>query len=456
MPQKVYHLHLKSTPERIFSWLSCEAAFPRLVPPHVRLGGFTFQGHAEAGRDLLFTLHEGIFSLPCRYLFTQVDAPVKLVRELDIGPLKSWRQSTTLTPEDDHTLVIDEVAYTPPSSAFDRSIYARRLESRIERFYHYRQQRLQNDLAIAEQYNAKPQRILITGASGLIGRDLAAFLAGAGHEVWHLTRNKTPAPHRIYWNPDNGELDRKQLEGFDAVFHLAGEGVANKRWSAKHKDYLLANRKACAELLVGNLLACRKKPKFLFMASAIGYYGHQPDTSCTETASHGDNFSSKVCQAIENAAKEAEIAGIRVVCGRIAPVLNPQGGSLSRLLLPFLLGLGGRLGSGKQAFSWIGLDDLIYALYHILNTSGLKGAVNLASPQTATNAEFTARLAQALRRPALLPLPAFVVRALFGQMGKELLLEGTPVVPAKLLESGFIFHFPTLLSALRWELGRTD
>ncbi|HEY9898359.1 MAG TPA: TIGR01777 family oxidoreductase [Pantanalinema sp.] len=297
------------------------------------------------------------------------------------------------------------------------------------------------------------QRIAITGASGFVGTRLGSFLETGGHAVWPLVRREAGA-HEISWDPARGQLDLEGLEGADAVVHLAGESIAGGRWTPARKAAILESRVEGTRLLAEGLAKLRRAPSVLVCASAIGYYGSRADAVLTEDSAPGTGFLSEVCQAWEAAAEPARQAGIRVVHLRTGVVLSARGGALAQMILPFTMGVGGVIGGGRQWMSWIGFDDLIGAIHHALFTEALRGPVNATAPQPVTNAEFTRILGKVLGRPTLFPLPAPVVRLMFGELGDALLLQGARVLPTKLQATGFTFRQPDLEAALRSELGR--
>jgi uncharacterized protein (TIGR01777 family) len=301
---------------------------------------------------------------------------------------------------------------------------------------------------------AMATRVVISGATGLIGRALAGVLAAAGQEVIRLTRR--PAPSRsdeIGWDPGTGRIDATGLEGADAIVHLAGESVAGGRWTAARKRAIRESRTAGTRLLATTLAGLARRPRVLVSASAVGYYGDRGDELLTEDSAPGTGFLSEVAQAWEAAADPARRAGIRVVHPRIGMVLAAHGGALRAMLPLFRLGLGGVVGTGRQHVAWVALGDLVEVIRFLLAADGISGPVNAVAPDPVTNRELTLTLGRVLRRPTLAPLPAFLVPVLFGEMGPPLLLASARVRPARLQAAGFRFPHPTLEGALRAELG---
>lgn len=289
---------------------------------------------------------------------------------------------------------------------------------------------------------AKQKKIAVTGASGLIGSALCAQLKSDGHQVIKIVRRAARVADEVSWNPLKGEIDLAGLEGADAVFHLAGAGVGDKRWSAAYRSEIL-NSRLLGTTTIAN--ACEQiQPEVFISASAIGYYGETGDRSVTETDRGGDDFLSIVCREWELVANQAP--SVRTVKLRTGLVLDPTGGALGRMLPIFKFGLGGKLGSGKQWWSWITLHDQIRAMIFLMN-SKIEGPVNITSPNPVTNQQFTAALARALKRPAFFPAPAFALRAVLGGFSTEI-LGSKKVMPKVLLDNNFEFDYPHLLAAL--------
>jgi uncharacterized protein (TIGR01777 family) len=292
-------------------------------------------------------------------------------------------------------------------------------------------------------------KIVVTGSSGLIGRPLVAGLDAAGHDVARLVRRRAQGPDEIAWDPAAGTVDVDALAGVDIVFHLAGAGIGDRRWTADYKREILDSRVLGTSLLASKLAELAPKPSVMVSASAIGWYGDRGDEILDETASQGTGFLADVTAAWEDAAEPAVAAGIRVVHPRTGIVLSKDGGALQRLLLPFKLGAGGRTGSGDQWWSWITLEDEIEALMHLGLASELAGPVNLTAPNPVTNKDFVAALGAALRRPALLPTPSLALKAILGsELAEALLFQSQRVIPARLEADGFEFRAPNLADAL--------
>lgn len=300
-------------------------------------------------------------------------------------------------------------------------------------------------------------KILVSGVSGPIGAALVPSLEASGTGIARLTRADATRSHAtatevIPWDPAQ-PISPDAVSGFDAVIHLAGESIA-ARWTAQKKEKIRQSRVVGTRNLAQALAQAKQKPKVFVCSSAIGYYGSRGEEVLREESRPGTGFLPGVCRDWEAATQAAAAAGIRTVNIRTGIVLSPKGGALGAMLLPFKLGVGGRVGDGRQWMSWIDVQDMVGAIHHILNTDHLQGPVNLVAPKPVTNAEFTKTLASVLSRPAILPMPAFAVKLAFGEMGEELLLGSQRVEPAKLTASGYLFRFRELRASLESLLER--
>ncbi len=290
--------------------------------------------------------------------------------------------------------------------------------------------------------------ILVSGSRGLIGSALVPALTARGHRIVRLVRAPTaPSPDQIAWDPGSGRIDARALEGIDAVIHLAGESIATGRWTAAKKARIRESRVRGTRSIADALAGLGRKPDVLVCASATGYYGDRGEEILVEDSEPGAGFLAEVVRAWEAAAAPARDAGIRVVHLRSGVVLSPGGGALARLLPVFRLGLGGRLGSGRQFMSWITIDDEVEAIVHALTRDDLRGPVNFVSPHPVTNREFTATLGRILRRPAPCAVPGAMLRLALGEVASEL-LASQRVHPARLLAAGYAFRYPAVELAL--------
>lgn len=298
-------------------------------------------------------------------------------------------------------------------------------------------------------------KILLGGASGMIGSYLKELLRKRGDDVHALVRPESKtARNSIPWAPSKGQLDTDPLEAFDAVVHLGGTNVADGPWTKKRKKAIRDSRIDSTNLLAQKLAATKQPPKVFVCASAIGIYGDRGDTLLNENATPGSGFLEDVAKDWEAACAPAIEAGIRVVNARIGIVLAREGGALEKMLMPFKMGVGGKLGSGQQYMSWISLEDVTRALIFCIDNTKISGPVNLTAPNPVSNAAFTKALGEVVHRPTVLPVPRFAIRTFFGEMGDKLLLGSTRVDCKKLRDAGFTFAHEEPQAAIRFELNR--
>lgn len=296
-------------------------------------------------------------------------------------------------------------------------------------------------------------KVLITGSTGLLGIALQNFFSEKGYELLLASRSEPKNENHIQWSVEGGFAEPEKLENIDAVVHLAGESVNGLRWTEEKKKAIRDSRVLGTRSLVKDLSQLTNRPKVLVAASAIGFYGERGDEELTESSTAGDTFLAEVAREWESEARRAEDAGIRTVLLRTGIVLSKDGGALGTMLVPFKLGVGGVIGSGKQWMSWISMDDHVAAINFVIENENIRGAVNAVSPHPVTNEEFTKTMGDVLYRPTFIPLPEFVVSMALGEMGDALLLSSTRVVPKRLEDAGFQFQYPQLKSALEHAIG---
>jgi len=386
-----------------------------------------------------------------------VRAGAQFVDRMTRGPFHSWRHLHRFTSADDRpqpaSRLEDALTYElpfPPVGRLGNGLVA----SMLHQTFDWRHRRTGNDLRRHYELAGLPLTIAVTGASGLVGSALCAFLSTGGHCVRRIVRGAASADRGdIRWDPSAGTIDAAALEGVDAVVHLAGESIA-ARWNPERKERIRASRVRGTHLLATAMARCARKPNVFVSASAVGFYGDRKTEKLVESSARGSGFLADVCEAWESAAQPARDAGIRTVHPRIGMVLAGNGGALRALVTPFSFGLGGPVGSGRQGMPWIAIDDLIASVLFTLRTPTIEGPYNAVAPGLCDNRTFSRALGRALRRPAIVPLPAFAVRAALGEMGQELLLGGAMVTPRVLSDHGFRFDFPDLDGAFRFELGR--
>lgn len=292
-------------------------------------------------------------------------------------------------------------------------------------------------------------KVVVSGASGLVGSELVPVLTAQGHDVYRLTRVKPREALDIQWDPERKELPKSRLEGSDAIIHLAGENIAKRRWNAQFKETIRRSRLDGTKLMADTICQLETPPKVFLCASAIGYYGDRGTELLNETSAAGSGFLADACRDWEALCEPVREKGVRVVNLRIGVVLSPKGGALTQMLTPFKAGLGGVIGSGNQYWSWITIDDLLGSICHCISNDKLNGPVNATSPCPVTNYDFTKILGSVLNRPTILPIPAFLARLALGEMADALLLSSARVMPNRLSETGYHFQYPTLEPALR-------
>jgi len=444
-------------PQDVFDWHERPGALERLTPPWGKVEVLHRSGGIKDGGEVTLRVHRGPTSFKWQLRHRDYEYARQFRDEQVSGPLKSWLHTHSFTEGAQRgTVIEDEVDVEPPLGSAGAAIGPTFLTAELDRLFRFRHRRLRTDLARHAVYAGRPRlTVAITGASGLIGQNLQHFLTSGGHRVIRLVRDSRQAGEdAVYWNPAAGEIDRDALARADAVVHLAGTSIADQRWTDDRKRSILRSRVESTELISKTLAELVDGPRVLVSASAVGYYGNRGEERLDEKATSGKGFLAEVCRAWEGATVAAERAGVRVVLIRTGVVLSPAGGALGQMLLPFKMGGGGRLGSGKQYLSWIDLDDVVGLIHHALYTESLRGPVNATAPNAVTNATFSAALGRALGRPTVIPVPAFAVKAAFGQLGTEALLWGQRVVPRKASDSGFEFFYEGVEDSLRFQLGK--
>ena len=456
MADHVFESPMPVSASALAQWHERPGAFERLAPPWERMRVVQRRGGVEDGGVLIFQVAKGPLWLTWE-AYHDLYRPGQQFRDVQRrGPFARWEHTHRFIEVDEQrSLLRDEVSYTLPLDPLSRPIEPLLERLMLKRMFDLRHRRTMQDLTRHDAFAAQPrQRIAITGSTGLIGSALTSFLTTGGHTVLPMVRKKPAPPGAIFWDPAAGQIDAAGLEGVDVVVHLAGAGVADKRWDEAHKRLVLDSRVQGTSLLAKTLAKLERKPRVFLSASAIGVYGDRGQEVLTEQSDPGDDFLAQVCRQWEQAADAARQAGIRVIHPRIGLVISPQGGLMQRMLRPFKAGMGGKIGDGRQHMSWISLDDTLGALYHLMFHPSLEGPVNLVAPSPVSNAEFTRALGAVLGRPTWMSVPAFAIRAAMGEeMANSTALISQRVQPVKLLDSGFRFLNPELPQALRHELG---
>lgn len=437
--------------EEVFAWHLLPGAVNRLIPPWTHAQVLSACTPDHLGSLVEIRLQYGPFFKNWIVKHIACDPNRSFTDEQVSGPFRYWKHRhvfEAITP--DSCRVADEIEFRSPFPSMDSWI-----KRELARFFHYRHAILKSDLATYTAYPRTPLNILLSGSHGFIGSALVRFLQLGGHNIMHLSRSPSDkkAQNAIYWNPETGDVNKEDFEGFDAVIHLAGENIAGMRWTEKKKEKIFLSRARDTWLLTQVLNRLYQPPKVLIAASAYGFYGDRGEETLTEASSSGKGFLADVCRRWEAATDAIAQRGTRVAHARFGNVLSPSGGMLQKLLPTYKLGLGGKLGSGEQWLPWITLDDVLGSLYHILFTQELEGPVNCCAPKPIRQKEFASQLARTLRRPALGNLPAGLLRLLFGEVADALLLSSGRALPEKLLKSGYAFRFSDLSAYLAFAFG---
>ncbi len=440
----------------VFAWHERAGALARLCPPWERVELVSATGGVRDGARVTVRNKIGPFWTEWRVEHRDYVAGKQFRDVQTAGPFARWEHLHRVDAAGPGACVLtDEIVYRLPGGALGRAVAGNFAREKLVAMFAWRQERTKADLELATRYGAvRSMRVLIAGASGMVGRALVPLLETQGHSVVRLVRKQTPGVGEVGWNPAAGELNPAALDGIDAVVNLSGENVGAGRWTTTRREAILRSRIDTTKTLVTTMVKRTKRPAVLVNASAVGFYGERGEEELTEQSAIGLGFLPEVCLVWETHAEGAARAGVRTAMMRFGVVLSPAGGALAKLLPLFGAGLGGRVGDGRQWMSWVGLDDAVGAIYHAMVEPRCAGPMNIVAPEAATNAEFSATLGRVLHRPAVLPVPATVLRVIFGEMADATLLASTRAMPARLLETGYAFRQPTMETALRSCLGR--
>ena len=454
---------LPASAASVFAWHARPGAFQRLVPPWEAMKVLSQSGGIEDGGRVELQVRIG--PLTKRWIAEhRAFVPGRQFQDVQVGgPFAHFEHTHRISPltgrsgdgdAERSCELEDHIEYVLPLGSVGRWCGGRFVRQKLARTFRYRHAITLNDIRAHALYEGRPtMKVLVTGGTGLVGSALCPFLTTGGHEVFRLTRSNPTEANDIPWTPHRGDLPKARLEGLDAVVHLAGENIAGARWNAAVKERIRSSRIAGTKLLCESLAQLQRPPKMLVCASAIGFYGDRGADLLNESSPAGQGYLADVCRDWEAATEPARAKGIRVVNLRIGFVLSSKGGGLAKMLLPFKLGGGGIVGSGRQYWSWIALDDVIGSIHHCLMNDRLSGPVNATAPTPATNYEFTKSLGRVLGRPTIIPMPGWAARLALGEMANDLLLSSARVMPNRLSETGYQFRYPSLEGALRHLLG---
>ncbi|MFM1803229.1 MAG: hypothetical protein RL136_108 [Planctomycetota bacterium] len=447
--------------DELGAWHFREGAIIRLIPPWERIRVVREATPLVDGARAEIDIHKGPMSVRLIAEHEGVLPPREFTDFQVRGPFGSWRHVHRFLPDPEgRAMIEDSIRFRPPLGAIGNLLAGRLMDREVARQFEFRHARTREDLRrhaeLAARFGHGRLKIGVTGANGLVGRQLCAFLSTGGHEVVRFVRGVAAGPHERSWNPADPRsgVAPDAVDGLDAVVHLAGEPIAEGRWTEARKRAILESRVHGTAAMANAIARAARKPRAFVCASAIGYYGDRGSDWVDERSALGTGFLAEVVHAWESAAQPAADSGVRTVHARIGFVVSAAGGGLARMLLPFKMGLGGPIGNGRQGMSWIALDDLIALLAFAVMNDDLRGPVNAVAPGALPQRGFARVLGRVLHRPAVAPLPAPIVRLMFGELGQRLLLEGAFVRPSVLAGAGFRFAYGDLEHALRLELGR--
>ncbi len=444
-------VELPASAAETFAWHERPGAFERLSPPWMRVNILRHSGTIHDGDRVALRMRIGPLPITWDIVHRGFVANQQFCDEQIKGPFKSWRHCHRVEPLDaQRSRLTDRIDYDIPLGAVGNSLMARRIARQLALLSDYRHDLMRCDLQLHARFLEPRLTIAMTGASGLIGRQLSAMLTTGGHHVLKLVR-RTNGGDGIAWDPAVGILEPERLANVDAVFHLAGENVAGL-WTAAKMKRIRDSRVIGTRVLCESLVKLPHKPRALICASAVGYYGSRGEELLDESSRRGDGFLPEVCQQWESAADAARAAGIRAAHLRLGIVLTPAGGALAAMLPAFKMGLAGVLGPGTQWLPWVGLDDAISAFYTALMDDRVNGVLNVVAPAPMTNRQFTRTLGRVLHRPTALTVPTFALKAA-GRMGREILLSSQRVALSKLNAVGFRFRDPELEPMLHRVMG---
>ena len=448
-------LNLPGISTEAFAWHERLGAINRLIPPWENIDVVKTGDGVRNGSIVELAQRLGPFKLKWvmkHHGYTEG----RLFRDSQVsGPFATWEHLHEFIQKNDgNNVLTDKIQYEIPGGRIGEFFGGKFINNKLQSMFAYRHNTTRDDLtAHAKHQKVGKLHVAVSGASGLVGTTLVPMLTTGGHVVTKLIRRKS-SEGEATWDPQT-KFDASSLNGIDAVVHLAGENIAASRWSPKVKEKISVSRVRGTRILCQGLAKMKTPPKVLVCASAIGFYGDRGDEYLNEESAAGSGFLADVAKQWEAATQPVRDAGVRVVNLRFGMILSPKNGALKKMLLPFNLGGGGRVGSGKQFWSWISIDDAAGAVHHSLMTDSLSGPVNAVAPNPVTNKEFTKTLGRVLNRPTIVPIPPFAARLALGELADALLLASTRVEPKKLSKSSYDFRQPTLESALRHLLGRT-
>ncbi|VVS93609.1 TIGR01777 family oxidoreductase [Desulfoluna spongiiphila] len=443
-------LRLNCSAREAFDWHGGEGVVQRLTPPWVAFDNLRRQGGLEKGATTSLTLKAGPLPVRWHSVHTACDPGRGFTDTMVRGPFAFFEHTHRFDEDQGGCLLTDSIRYSLPFAAASHPVAGALVDKELARMFRYRHAITARDMASRLAATGEPSlTFAVSGAAGIIGSALVPWLKSQGHQVMPLVRGRAAGPCEIAWDPVGGTLEEEKLKGCDVLIHLAGENIGNGRWTAEKRERIIRSRVDGTSLLARAVSRLEGGPRLFLSASAVGFYGNRGDDTVTESAPCGGSYVSEVCRLWEEAAEAnwTHPSG-RLVTLRIGVVLTPAGGALARLRPVFKAGLGGTFGSGEQYMSWVSMEDVLGAVDHILRTPTIEGPVNLTAPHPVTNRAFARILASSLNRCAFTTLPSAAITCAFGEMGREVLLEGVKALPGVLEQSGYGFVHPTLADAL--------
>ncbi|CAN5628691.1 TIGR01777 family oxidoreductase [soil metagenome] len=452
---------IQASPDDLFRWHARPGAFERLAPPWQEIALLRHDGIKD-GDFAVLKMRIGPASVTWEMVHEGYSEGRQFCDRQISGPFASWYHTHEIIPAGKHqALLDDEIKYELPLRAVSKHMAGWYADRELERVFRYRHRVTRNDVERHRLANVEPMTIAVTGSTGLIGSALVSFLKTGGHRVLRLVRSRSAvldyspdgSDRAAFWDPETGEIDVGALANVDAVIHLAGEPLDSLRWTSEKRRRIWESRTKGTYLLASALAGLRRKPGSFISASGSGYYGGRGSSELTEEEPPGLGFLAELCRTWEEATAPAADAGIPTTTLRLGAVLSPRGGALNLMMPAFKSGLGGHVGDGSSYVPWVSIDDVLYAILHVLASQHLEGPVNVSTPQPVPQREFGKTLAGVLGRPALLHAPRGLV-SLLGEQARSTALTSTRMVPHRLAQDGFQFAYSDLESALRHLLGK--
>ena len=438
-----------------FRWHESPYAFERLSPPWEQIEVLEKSGSIDLGRVVIRS-RVGPFWLRMRAQHSQFVPNEQFFDEMSGGPFRSWKHHHRFTSEGNETILTDQIEYQLKGGRLGDWLAGNTVRKRLEQMFAYRRQVTCTDIEDHYRYSGQaPKTIAVTGATGLVGKSVCEYLSGGGHRIIRLSRNRAEGNDSPGWDPESGRVHfGSAVQQVDSFLHLAGYGIAERRWNPKVKSLIRDSRIGPTQKLASYLAENHLVKESFICASATGFYGDRGDAMLDESSAPGEGFLAEVCQPWERACEPLESAGVRTVQTRFGIIQSARGGALREMLLPFKMGAGGRVGSGKQYWSWISLYDTLRAIHFSMVNENVVGPVNFTAPNPVPQSQYAKILGKVLFRPSFFPFPGWAAKLALGEMATYLLLMGSRVQPRKLIDCGFKFIHNNLEEALRFELGR--